>query len=81
MVIVLSGVRSEARCPSPTPRIASGKISTSCALSLPSCCGTAAVPMMWPLPAVALSTGIRAVIVASGVRGQLHRWTLARCNL
>ena len=68
LVIVLSGVRSQARWPSPAPRIASGKISTSCAFSVPSGCGTAAVPMKLPVAAAARSAGTSAAILTSGVR-------------
>src|SRR5436309_95987 len=39
LVMVLPGVRSHGRCPSPVPRSASGKIWISTAFWLPSACG------------------------------------------
>src|SRR5450755_2732952 len=46
--MVLPGCRSHAEWPSPVPRIASGKISTSRARSVPSAAGSAAEPMKLP---------------------------------
>ena len=57
LVIVLSGKRSQGRWPSPVPRMASGKISTSRARSL-SLGPVAAVPMKVPGLASARVAGI-----------------------
>src|SRR5258705_4462079 len=48
LVMLLFGLRSHARFPSPVPRIDSGKIWTSTACSLPSVPGVAAVPIKLP---------------------------------
>src|SRR5437868_10260663 len=48
LVIVLCGRRSHGRCPSPVPRIASGKICTSTAFWLPSACGIPVTPTNEP---------------------------------
>ena len=44
-VMVLDGCRSQPRCPSPVPRMASGKMCTSSAFWLPSGCGIPVTPM------------------------------------
>src|SRR5262249_8928253 len=44
-VIVLFGIRSHGRCPSPVPRKASGKMWISTAFWLPSACGMPVTPM------------------------------------
>jgi len=43
--MVLFGVRSHGRCPSPVPRKASGKMWISTAFWLPSACGMPVTPM------------------------------------
>src|SRR5438105_11839833 len=48
LVMVLWGRRSQGRCPSPVPRIASGKICTSTAFWLPSACGIPVTPTNEP---------------------------------
>ena len=44
LVMVLEACRSQPRCPSPAPRMASGKMCTSSAFWLPSACGMPATP-------------------------------------
>jgi hypothetical protein len=45
LVMVLFGIRSHGRCPSPVPRKASGKMWISTAFWLPSACGMPVTPM------------------------------------
>src|SRR5215831_1389843 len=72
-VMVLVGPKSHARCPSPVPRIDSGKICTSVARKVPPGCGTAVVPTKLP----GLMSANDAATIAT-IFALLLRWMLRR---